>query len=46
MLLAARLGRTITIHHGSGSVIQASPAHKDMADVGGHVVWDHERAVE
>jgi hypothetical protein len=45
-VFAARLGRTITIHHGSGSVIQASPAHNDMADVGGHVVWDHERAVE
>ena len=45
MLLAAHLGRTITIHHGSGSLVQASPAPNGMADLGGHVVWDHERAV-
>ena len=46
MLLAAHLGRAITIQHGSGSVIQASPAFNGMADVGGRVVWDHERAVD
>ena len=45
MLLAAHLGRPITIQHGSRSLVQASPAPKGMADVGGRVVWDHERAV-
>ena len=45
MLLAAHLGRTITIHHGSGSLVQASAALSGMADVGGRVVWDHECAV-
>ncbi len=45
MLLAAHLGRAITIHHGSGSVIHASPAPGGMADVGGRVVFDHERVV-
>ncbi len=46
MLLAAHLGRAITIQHGSGSLVQASPAPNGMADVGGRVVWDHERAVD
>ena len=46
MLLAAHLGRAITIQHGRGSVVQASPAANDMADLGGRVVWDHERAVD
>ena len=38
MLLAAHLGRAITIQHGSGSLVQASPAPNGMADVGGRVV--------
>ena len=46
MLLAAQLGRAITIQHGRGSVVQASPATNGMADLGGRVVWDHERAVD
>ena len=46
MLLAAHLGRPITIHHGRGSLIYASPAPEAMADVGGRVAWDHERAVD
>jgi predicted PhzF superfamily epimerase YddE/YHI9 len=46
MLLAAHLGRAITIRHGRGSLVQASPALNGMADVGGRVVWDHERAVQ
>jgi predicted PhzF superfamily epimerase YddE/YHI9 len=46
MLLAAHLGRAITIKHGRGSVVQASPAPNDMADLGGRVVWDHQRAVD
>jgi predicted PhzF superfamily epimerase YddE/YHI9 len=46
MLLAAQLGRAITIKHGSGSLVQASPAPDGMADLGGRVVWDHERAVD
>jgi hypothetical protein len=46
MLLAAHLGRAITIQHGSGSPVQASPAPDGMADLGGRVVWDHERAVD
>ena len=45
MLLAAHLGRAITIHHGSGSLIQASPGPDGMADVGGRVIWDHQRVV-
>ena len=45
MLLAAHLGRAITIQHGRGSVVQARPAPNGMADLGGRVVWDHERAV-
>ena len=45
MLLAAHLGRDITIQHGSGSVIHASPGPDGMADVGGRVIWDHQRAV-
>jgi hypothetical protein len=46
MLLAAHLGRAITIQHGRGSVVQASPATNGMADLGGRVVGDHERAVD
>ncbi len=46
MLLAAHLGRAITIQHGSGSLVQASPAPNGMADLGGRVVWDHEPAVD
>jgi predicted PhzF superfamily epimerase YddE/YHI9 len=46
MLLAARLGRAITIRHGSGSLVQASPAANGMADVGGRVIADHERVVD
>jgi predicted PhzF superfamily epimerase YddE/YHI9 len=46
MLLAAHLGRAITIQHGRGSVVQASPALNGMADLGGRVVWDHEHAVD
>jgi predicted PhzF superfamily epimerase YddE/YHI9 len=46
MLLAAQLGRAITIQHGSGSLVQASPAPNGMADLGGYVVWDHERALD
>ena len=45
MLLAAHLGRAITIQHGSGSLVHASPAPNAMADVGGRVIWDHERPV-
>ena len=45
MLLAAHLGRAITIRHGNGSVIHASPAPNHMADLGGHVVFDHQRPV-
>jgi hypothetical protein len=46
MLLAAQLGRAITIQHGRRSLVQASPAANGMADLGGRVVWDHERAVD
>jgi hypothetical protein len=46
MLLAAHLGRAVTIQHGRGSVVQASPAPNGMADLDGRVVWDHERAVD
>ena len=46
MLLAAHLGRAITIQHGRGSVVQARPASNGMADLGGRVVWDHERAID
>jgi predicted PhzF superfamily epimerase YddE/YHI9 len=46
MLLAAQLGRAITIQHGRGSLVQASPAPNGMADLGGRVVWDHKRAVD
>ena len=46
MLLAAHLGRAISIRHGTGSLVQAGPAPYGMADVGGRVVWDHERAVD
>jgi hypothetical protein len=45
MLLVAQLGRAITIQHGRGSLVQASAAPNGMADLGGRVVWDHERAV-
>ena len=45
MLLAAHLDRAITIRHGNGSLVHASPAPNGMADVGGRAVWDHERAV-
>ena len=41
MLLAAHLGRAITITHGSGSLIHACPAPNGMADVGGRVTADH-----
>ena len=46
MLLAAHLGRAITIQHGNGSLIHASPAPNGTADVGGRVVLDHKRAVD
>ena len=35
MLLAAQLGRAITIQHGRGSLVQASPTPNGMADLGG-----------
>jgi hypothetical protein len=34
MLLAGHLGRAITIQHGRGSLVQASPAPNGMADLG------------
>jgi predicted PhzF superfamily epimerase YddE/YHI9 len=46
MLLAARLGRAITIKHGRGSVVRASPAPNGMADVGGRVVFDNKRHID
>jgi hypothetical protein len=46
MLLAAQLGRALTIRHGSGSLVQTRPAPNGMADVGGRVVWDYERAID
>jgi predicted PhzF superfamily epimerase YddE/YHI9 len=45
MLLADRLQRPLTIHHGEGSVVLARPAAGGMAEVGGRVVLDHEREV-
>ena len=46
MLLAAHLGRAITIQHGSRSLVQASPAPNGMADLGGRVVFNHKSAVD
>lgn len=45
MLLADRLQRPLTIHHGEGSLVLARPAADGMAEVGGRVVLDHEREV-
>lgn len=38
MVLAAKLGRSIEIKHGEGSVIFAKPAPDDCADIGGRVI--------
>lgn len=38
MVLAAKLNRTIEIHHGKGAVIFAKPAPHGCADLGGRVV--------
>lgn len=37
MRLAAALGRTLTIHHGMGSVIYARPSSPGYAEIGGRV---------
>lgn len=38
MVLAAKLGRQLEIHHGEGSLIFAKPEDDDRADIGGRVV--------
>jgi predicted PhzF superfamily epimerase YddE/YHI9 len=45
MLLAAQLGRAITIQHGRGSLVHARPAPNGLADVGGRVIEEDERPV-
>jgi len=46
MLLAEQLGRNITIQRGGGCVVRGRAATNGMADLGGRVVWDHERAID
>ncbi|EIV94515.1 PhzF family phenazine biosynthesis protein [Frankia sp. QA3] len=45
MLLAAALGRRLTIRHGAGSIVLAQPGPPGFADVGGLVVEDETRVV-
>jgi len=45
MRLAAALGRRLTVIHGKGSVIYASPLGPGIAEVGGRVVRDRPRIV-
>ncbi|MCQ4045257.1 PhzF family phenazine biosynthesis protein [Streptantibioticus rubrisoli] len=46
LLLAARLGRPLTVRHGQGSVIQARPVDRDQVEIGGRVVHDGLRRVD
>jgi predicted PhzF superfamily epimerase YddE/YHI9 len=46
LLLAARLGRPLTVRHGKGSVIRARPVDRDQVEVGGRVVHDGVRQVD
>jgi predicted PhzF superfamily epimerase YddE/YHI9 len=41
MLLAARLGRPLVIHHGSGSEIFVRPAAAGAVELGGRVKLEH-----
>ncbi|MFC0623153.1 PhzF family phenazine biosynthesis protein [Kribbella deserti] len=45
MLLADRLQTSLTVFHGEGSVVYASPGPDGTGEVGGHVVLDHSRVV-
>jgi len=40
MRLAAALGRSITVHHGNGSIIRARPGPPGTAEIGGRVISD------
>jgi predicted PhzF superfamily epimerase YddE/YHI9 len=40
LMLAAELGRAITVRHGRGSVIRARPAGPGQAEIGGLVAYD------
>jgi hypothetical protein len=42
-MLAALLGRELTIHQGRGSVLYARPLGGGRAEVGGRVVLDERR---
>ncbi|WP_255946179.1 PhzF family phenazine biosynthesis protein [Streptomyces odontomachi] len=46
LLLSARTGRELTIHHGRGSVVKARPVGEDHAEIGGHVAHDGVRHVD
>ncbi|CAO5156925.1 putative epimerase, PhzC/PhzF [Frankia sp. AiPs1] len=46
MLLAARLGRRLTIRHGVGSIVLAAPGPEGFADIGGLVVEDEAVHIE
>jgi predicted PhzF superfamily epimerase YddE/YHI9 len=41
LLLAHQVGRTLTVHHGNGSLIQARPGPDGTAEIGGLVTRDH-----
>lgn len=43
MLLAHRLGRSVTVRHGNGSLIHARPGPDGTVEVGGTVVLDGTR---
>ncbi|SDC97063.1 PhzF family phenazine biosynthesis protein [Actinokineospora iranica] len=45
LMLAAQLGRPITVRHGEGSVVLARPAGPGLGEVGGRVVYDMRRAL-
>jgi hypothetical protein len=42
-MLAAELGRELTIHQGEGSLLYARPLDSGRAEVGGRVVLDQVR---
>jgi predicted PhzF superfamily epimerase YddE/YHI9 len=46
MLLAARLGRTLIIRHGRGSVVRARPVSPQWAEIGGTVAFDGRRTAK
>ena len=43
IVLAARLGRAVTIHQGQGSVLEVTPLDDGLVEVGGGVVLDEVR---